>query len=357
MRILEVTVPVILTAISFTAPAAVSAAPGAEEGSPPIAIAVHGGAGTILRENMTPEIEAEYHAALNAALDAGHAVLEKGGDSLDAVMAAVRIMEDSPLFNAGKGAVFNCAGENEMDAAIMSGADLKAGAVAGVRNIRNPIELARLVMDRSPHVLLTGKGAETFGAFHDIRTEPAEYFGTERRMQQLKDLQQREKMDGCGRGHAALAGDDPLAFGTVGAVALDRNGNLAAATSTGGMTNKRFGRVGDVPVIGAGTYADNDTAAISATGHGEYFIRAVAAHDIAARMAYRDVSLQEAADAVIHEKLKRMGGGGGVIAVDAKGNIVLEFNTSGMYRGYINAHGERGTAIYHEEPAGDGRSD
>lgn len=320
---------------------------------PPIAIAVHGGAGTILRENMTPWREARYHEALNIALDAGYAVLKEGGDSLDAVVAAVRTMEDSPLFNAGMGAVFNCAGDIEMDAAIMNGADLDAGAVAGLRNTRNPIELARLVMDKSPHVLLTGKGAETFGAFYDIATEPAEYFRTERRMQQLKELQQRENMNGCGRGHAALDGNDPLAFGTVGAVALDRNGNLAAATSTGGMTNKRFGRVGDVPVIGAGTYADNDTAAISATGHGEYFIRAVAAHDIAARMAYQEISLQEAANAVIHGKLKRMGGGGGIISVDGQGNTVLEFNTSGMYRGYINADGQRGTAIYQEEAATD----
>lgn len=327
----------------------------ASDDKAPVAIAIHGGAGTILRKDMTPEREAEYHAALNAALDAGHAVLAEGGDSLDAVVTAVKIMEDSPLFNAGKGAVFNCAGENEMDAAIMNGADLNAGAVAGVRNIRNPIELAWLVMEKSPHVLLSGKGAESFGAFYDIATEAPEYFRTERRLQQLKELQERNNVQGCGRGLAALEGADPLAFGTVGAVALDRNGNLAAATSTGGMTNKRFGRIGDVPVIGAGTYADNATAAISATGHGEYFIRAVVAHDIAARMAYQGSSLADAADAVIHGKLKQMGGGGGVIAVDGKGNIVLDFNTSGMYRGFIDADGKRGTAIYeggiYEDPA------
>lgn len=312
----------------------------------PVAIAIHGGAGTINREDLTPEREKVVHETLAKALKAGHGVLTDGGTSLDAVTAAVTVLEDSPLFNAAKGAVFNCAGRNELDAAIMNGETLDAGAVAGLRTTRNPILLARLVLERSPHVLLVGDGAESFGKQHGIEFVDPEYFFTEERYEQLQNLQKREGVKGCGDAVARLDGFDPLSFGTVGAVALDRSGNLAAATSTGGMTNKRFGRVGDVPVIGAGTYADNETAAISATGHGEYFIRTVAAHRIASRMAYKGESVQEAADAVINDLLKKMGGGGGVIAVDGKGNIAMPFNTSGMYRGSIGVDGKMDTAIY-----------
>lgn len=315
----------------------------------PVAIAVHGGAGTIERDSMSAEREAEYHAVLSQALKAGHDILKSGGSSLDAVSVAVRVMEDSPLFNAGKGAVFNCAGANEMDAAIMDGATLNAGAVAAVRHVKNPVNLARLVMTESPHVLLVGDGAESFGRMHEIEMVDETYFRTDFRLEQLKKVQERQGATGCGDEQAWLGGRDTDAYGTVGAVALDANGSLAAATSTGGMTNKRFGRVGDVPVIGAGTYADNETAAISATGHGEYFIRAVVAHDIAARMAYKNLSLREAADAVIKDKLVKMGGGGGVIAIDGKGNIVSSFNTSGMYRGYIDAKGRSETAIYQDQ--------
>ncbi|MDX1444297.1 MAG: isoaspartyl peptidase/L-asparaginase, partial [Gammaproteobacteria bacterium] len=278
---------------------------------------------------------------------------EKGGSSLDAVATAVQVLEDSPHFNAGKGAVFTCDGHNEMDAAIMDGSNLAAGAVAGLKSVKNPVKLARLVLENSPHVLLVGDGAETYGKQFDIETRPPGYFYTDHRWQQLQDVQQRDGVkkdsEGCGSPGFALDGFDPLSFGTVGAVALDRNGNLAAATSTGGMTNKRFGRVGDVPIIGAGTYADNATAALSATGHGEYFIRTVAAHSITTRMQHLGESLDEAADAVINTTLKNMGGGGGVIGVDGKGNITQTFNTSGMYRGFIDRNGNRGTAIYADE--------
>lgn len=314
----------------------------------PIAIVVHGGAGTITRDELSDEREAAIRAALEVALRAGHTVLTNGGSSVDAVTAAVKTLEDSPLFNAGKGAVFNCAGKNELDAAIMNGATLDAGAVAGLRRTRNPVLLAKLVLEKSPHVLLIGEGAESYGAAHGIEMVEPGYFHTDERWQQLQELQARENVKGCGDAIAALDGFDPLSFGTVGAVALDAKGNLAAATSTGGMTNKRYGRVGDVPVIGAGTYADNATAAISATGHGEYFIRTVAAHSIASRMAFKGESVAEAADAVVMDLLKNMGGGGGVIAIDAKGNIAMPFNTSGMYRGSIDVNGELTTAIYHE---------
>lgn len=320
----------------------------AETPEAPIAIAVHGGAGTITREDLSPEREAAIRATLQTALEHGHKVLQDGGSSLDAVTAAITVMEDSPLFNAGKGAVFNCAEQNELDAAIMDGATWRAGAVAGLTHTKNPVLLARLVLEESPHVLLVGDGAESFGRQHGIEMVDPEYFQTVYRLEQLHALQAREKVKGCGDGIAALGGFDPLSFGTVGAVALDADGNLAAATSTGGMTNKRFGRVGDVPVIGAGTYADNGTAAISATGHGEYFIRTVAAFRISSRMAFLGESVEEAANAVVMDLLKNMGGGGGVIAIDGEGNIAMPFNTSGMYRGWIDVDGEMGTAIYKE---------
>jgi beta-aspartyl-peptidase (threonine type) len=303
-----------------------------------IAIAIHGGAGVISRSSLTAENERAYHADLGRALDAGYEVLDKGGSSLDAVVAAVKILEDSPLFNAGKGAVFNHAGVNELDAAIMDGATQKAGAVAGVRHVRNPIELARMVMERTPHVLLAGEGAEEFALEQGMPLVPGSYFFTERRWQQLEDAQKA--------GRTASLDEDIGYFGTVGAVARDRGGNLAAATSTGGMTDKRWGRIGDSPIIGAGTYADNATCAVSATGSGEYFIRAVVAHEICARVRLSGVSAAEAARDVVHGKLQEIGGDGGVIVVDAEGRLSLEFNTEGMFRGARDSSGRRETAIY-----------
>jgi len=304
-----------------------------------ISIAIHGGAGVINRASMSAENERAYRADLERALDTGYAVLEKGGTSLDAVVAAVKILEDSPLFNAGKGAVFSHAGINELDAAIMDGSTQKAGAIAGVRHIRNPIELARMVMERTSHVLLAGEGAEEFALEQGVDLVPGSYFYTERRWKQLEDAQKAEQT-------AALPPDDIGYFGTVGAVARDQAGNLAAATSTGGMTNKRWGRIGDSPIIGAGTYADNATCAVSATGSGEYFIRAVVAHEICARVRLSGVSAAQAAHDVIHGKLEQIGGDGGVIVVDKDGALALEFNTEGMFRGARDSGGRRELAIY-----------
>jgi beta-aspartyl-peptidase (threonine type) len=311
----------------------------ADGDEPMISIAIHGGAGVISRASMTAENERAYRADLERALDTGYAVLQKGGASLDAVVAAVKILEDSPLFNAGKGAVFSHAGVNELDAAIMDGATQKAGAVAGVRHVRNPIELARMVMERTPHVLLAGEGAEEFALEQGMELVPGSYFYTERRWKQLEEAQQAERT-------AAAPGEDIGYFGTVGAVARDRSGNLAAATSTGGMTNKRWGRVGDSPIIGAGTYADNATCAVSATGSGEYFIRAVVAHEICARVRLSGVTAASAAHEVIHGKLEDIGGDGGVIVVDKEGALSLEFNTEGMFRGARDSGGRREVAIY-----------
>ncbi|MEX2532229.1 MAG: isoaspartyl peptidase/L-asparaginase [Gemmatimonadota bacterium] len=316
-------------------------APGAEYG-----IVIHGGAGTIVRENMTAEREAAYHASLEGALVAGYGVLEEGGSAVDAVIAAVRVMEDDSLFNAGKGAVFTNEGTNELDAAVMSGRDREAGAVAGVRNIRNPIELARIVMDESPHVLLTGEGAETYARQFGVEEVDPSYFYTEGRWEALE---RAREADAAGR--AERPGENRM-IGTVGAVARDRNGDLAAATSTGGMTNKRFGRVGDVPLIGAGTYASNESCAISATGHGEYFIRNVVARDICARMEHIGESLEEAAHALVMEKLVDHGGTGGVVGIDREGHITMTLNTPGMYRGYYLAGAEPFTAIYEDEGSG-----
>jgi L-asparaginase / beta-aspartyl-peptidase len=310
----------------------------ADGDEPMISIAIHGGAGVISRASMTAENERAYRADLERALDAGYAVLEKGGASLDAVVAAVRILEDSPYFNAGHGAVFSHAGINELDAAIMDGSTQKAGAIAGVRHVRNPIDLARMVMERTPHVLLSGEGAEEFALEQGVTLVPGSYFHTERRWKQLEDAQKSER--------TASIGDDISYFGTVGAVARDRNGNLAAATSTGGMTNKRWGRIGDSPIIGAGTYADNATCAVSATGSGEYFIRAVVAHEICARVRLSGTTAAEAARDVIHGRLKEIGGDGGVIVVDSMGALSLEFNTDGMFRGARDSHGRREIAIY-----------
>ncbi len=316
-----------------------------------VAIVVHGGAGTILPDAMTDEQERAYRAALRTALEAGYAVLQDGGSSVDAVVAALTTMEDSPLFNAGKGAVFTSENTVELDASIMDGKTRNAGALTGVKHIKNPIVLARLIMDESPHVMMAGEGAEAFAREHDVEFVENDYFYTERRRRQSEEARRREAEGGdAGTGDAGRA-PDAEKFGTVGAVALDRDGNLAAGTTTGGTTNKRFGRVGDSPIIGAGTYADNETCGVSATGHGEYFIRAAVAPDIAARMKYGGMTLQEAAHPVIVEELPRMlpdGGTGGVVALDRAGNIAMPFSTPGMYRGYIDTEGNLVIRIYRE---------
>lgn len=312
----------------------------------PIALVVHGGAGVIAQKDMTPELETQYRAGLEAARDAGYKVLEDGGSSLDAVTAAVRMLEDNPLFNAGRGAVLNHDGAAELDAAIMSGKDLRAGAVASLRHVKNPIELARLVMEKSRHVMLIGVGAEEFAMQQGVKLVPNDYFITERRRKQLEDVLHAEHAADAGLKEADSPQNNDSPKGTVGAVALDREGNLAAATSTGGLTNKRFGRVGDSPIIGAGTYANNASCAVSATGTGEYFIRSVVAHDICARVHYRHAKLVDAAREVIHKDLPEMGGDGGVIALDPAGHIAMEFNTNGMFRSARDSGGRRETAIY-----------
>lgn len=308
-------------------------------------LVMHGGAGTITRGSMTPEVEAEYRTKITEALRAGHAVLRDGGSSVDAVVAAIVILEDSPLFNSGRGAVFTAEGTNSLDASIMDGATLQAGAIAGVETIRNPIRLARAVMENSPHVMLAGEGAEIFAATQEIERVDPSYFYTERRWQALQRAKEREAASGTG-GQADAGEDRASKFGTVGVIALDRDGRIAAGTSTGGMTNKKWGRIGDSPVIGAGTYA-NDWCGISATGWGEFFIRNVVAYDICARMKYQDLSLEESARAMIMEQLEAQEPDtGGVVALDSQGHIVMMFNTPGMYRGYIDADGRVETAIY-----------
>lgn len=299
-----------------------------------IRMVIHGGAGTIERSEMTPEKEQMYRAGLEQALKAGYALLERGGSSLDAVEAAVRVLEDDPLFNAGKGAVFTHQGTNELDASIMDGKTLRAGAVAAVQHIRNPISLARLVMEKSPHVMLVGEGAEAFGKQMGVQFVDQKYFYTEERWQAL----QKEKA-------SPTPVSDKDRHGTVGAVALDTAGNLAAATSTGGITNKQFGRIGDSPIIGAGTYANNQTCAVSCTGDGEYFIREDVAHDVSAMMEYRKMALKEAAQAAI-DKVGKLGGDGGLIAIDRDGNFAMPFNTTGMYRGAVGPDGKIQVAIY-----------
>ncbi len=287
------------------------------------AIAIHGGAGTILKSSMTLSKEAAYNRSLTEAVTEGEEILKRGGSSLDAVEAAIRSLEDNDLFNAGKGSVFTNTGRNELDASIMSGLDLSAGAVAGVTNIRNPITLARSVMEKSEHVLLTGKGAIDFAKTTNQKFENDGYFFVQDRFDQLEEARNA--------GLVQLDHSDHK-FGTVGAVALDLDGNLAAGTSTGGMTNKKFGRVGDSPIIGAGTYANNNTCAVSCTGHGEFFMKTVAAYDVSCLMEYKGLSLKEACKLVVKEKLVKIGGEGGLIAIDAKGNIELVFNSAGMYR-------------------------
>jgi beta-aspartyl-peptidase (threonine type) len=298
---------------------------------PKFGIVMHGGAGAIAKADMTPEKEAAYREKMTEAILAGHKILSDGGSSLDAVEAAVKILEDSPLFNAGKGAVFTSEGVNELDASIMDGRTLKAGAVAAVRRIRNPVSLARLVMDKSANVLLVGEGAEAFAVKQGVELVDPSYFFTPQRWEQLQKAKERQKNL---EGEPKPPASSDQKHGTVGAVALDKHGNLAAATSTGGLTNKAFGRVGDSPIVGAGVYADNDTCAVSATGHGEYFIRLVVSYDISALMAYRQMGLEQAARTVIMEKLTKLGGTGGVVAIDKDANVAMPFNTPGMYRGY-----------------------
>ncbi len=303
-----------------------------DQNTPEYVLVIHGGAGTILKENMTTENEAAYLEKMNEALEAGELILKNGGSSLDAVTETIMVMENSPLFNAGKGAVFTAEGVNEMDASIMEGKFHKAGAITGVQHIKNPILGARAVMEKTNHVLLTGEGAEELAQAVGLEIVDSSYFFTEPRWNnylQVKDMTDKH--------------------GTVGAVALDKHGNLAAATSTGGMTYKMKGRVGDSPIIGAGTYADNNTCAVSATGHGEYFIRNVVAYDISALMKYSKMTLQQATEEVIMNKLKLLGGDGGVIAVDKDGNISMTFNTAGMYRAYITSSGDKEVLIYQDK--------
>src|SRR5947207_1389586 len=308
-----------------------------------IRLVVHGGAGTMERGKMTPERESEYRAGIENALRAGWEILKHGGSSLDATEAAVCTFEDDPLFNAGKGSVFSAAGINEMDAAIMDGKTLKAGAVADVRHIKNPIGLARLVMEKSPHILLSGEGAENFAKEHGVEIVDLKYFFTQERWDALQKIKAAEKAGANGDKKFIITDQD--LHGTVGAVALDRNGNLAAATSTGGKTNKLSGRIGDTPIIGGGTYANNATCAVSGTGDGEFFIMATAAHDISALMEYRGMKLEEDAQIVL-DKVAKLGGAGGVTAIDAKGNMALPFNTSGMYRGHVDLDGKFAVEIY-----------
>ena len=343
-----------------------------------IAFAIHGGAGTILKSSMTAEIEMEYRSGLQNALEIGWQILQKGGDALDAVEAAVCELENFPLFNAGRGSVFTHDGVNEMDAAIMNGANLRAGAVAFVRNVKNPVKLARLVMEKTEHILLAGEGANSFARQLNVEFADDAYFYTEHRYQQL--LKAREEgviqldhaaeeikiqdsrfkiqdsrfkiqdsrfkiQDSERNSNPKSKIQNPKSLGTVGAVACDANGNLAAATSTGGMTNKKFGRIGDTPIVGAGTYADNQTCAVSCTGHGEYFMAGVTAYDVAARMKYKKINLEQAAVETI-EHLTKIGGEGGFIAVDALGNVALPFNSEGMYRGFITAESEIFVEIY-----------
>jgi beta-aspartyl-peptidase (threonine type) len=317
--------------------------------NPRLAFVIHGGAGVIRRGSMTPEREKEYKAKLEEALLAGYKALQAGKSSLDAVEIAIRMLEDSPLFNAGKGAVFTADGKNELDASIMNGKTLAAGAVAGLHHVKNPITLARAVMEKSPHVMMIGDGAEKFAKEQNIELVDEKYFWTQPRWDALQKILQQEKEaatpkpKGTSQNFAELPYNK---FGTVGAVALDKDGNLAAGTSTGGMTNKKYGRVGDAPIIGAGTYANNDSCAVSATGWGEFFIRIGVAHEICSLMEYRAMPIQSAADLVIKQKLQKLGGDGGIIGLDKFGNIAVSFNSEGMYRAYINSEGKPVVEIY-----------
>jgi len=309
---------------------------------PPFSLAIHGGAGTIDRGSMTPEKEKEYRRGLEQSMKTGAAILKEGGSSLDAVEACVRILEDNPLFNAGRGAVFTSAGTNEMDAAIMDGKTLKAGSVVSLKHIRNPIRLARLIMEKSPHVMMSGQGAEAFARENGIQLVDPKYFFTQERWDALQRVKKAPPKNG-----EKSAVSDQDHHGTVGAVAMDGHGNLAAATSTCGTTNKLPGRVGDSPIIGAGTYANNATCAVSATGDGEYFIRATVAHEVSALIENKGMSVRDAAEAAL-AKVAQLGGTGGMIAMDRSGNVAMPFNTSGMYRGLMNRDGTFQIDIYKE---------
>lgn len=313
-----------------------------------IAIVIHGGAGTIKRENLNDEQEQSIKNDLQAALDAGYAVLEKGGDSTQSIIAAIKVLENSTHFNAGKGAVYTKPGKHELDASIMRGNDLEAGAVAGVSYTKNPILAAEQVMLHSPHVMLAGSGADTFSKLKGLEQVENSYFDTEARFKAWQEVDQKTKAKEADQASQQDVLDAEFKFGTVGAVAVDKDGNLAAGTSTGGMTYKAWGRIGDSPVIGAGTYADNRSCGISATGHGEFFIRYAVAHDICARVRYQGKSLQQAADEVIMQELNDVGGSGGIIGMDPKGNPVMVFNTPGMYRGYKTNEATK-VAIYGDE--------
>jgi beta-aspartyl-peptidase (threonine type) len=311
-------------------------------------IVIHGGAGTILKENMSDSLENAYRKKLKEAITEGHTILKNGGTSMQAVTKTINIMEDSPLFNAGKGAVFTHEETNELDASVMDGATLNAGAVTGVSRIKNPIDLALAVMEQSPHVMLSGKGAETFAEEKGFLLIDPSYFHTDKRFNQLQKIKKREKENTI-----SVSFEDPFIkdskFGTVGCAALDKHGNLAAGTSTGGMTNKRWNRIGDAPIIGAGTYANNATCAVSSTGWGEFFIRGMVAYDISAMMEYKGISLKEAASEVIQKKNPALGGTGGIVSIDKDGNVAMEFNTAGMYRAHMNSEGELIIGIYKNE--------
>ncbi len=313
------------------------------------AIVIHGGAGTILKKNMTPEKEAAYKAKLEEAVKKGYEILNNGGTSMDAVEQTIHVLENSPLFNAGKGAVFTHDEANELDASIMNGKTLNAGAVAGVKDVKNPITAAKLVMTNSPHVMLSGAGASQFAKEQGLEIVDPSYFYTENRFKSLQRVKEREKKKDADKTAAFYDADiKDSKFGTVGCVALDKHGNIVAGTSTGGMTNKRWNRIGDAPIIGAGTYANNASCGVSSTGWGEYFIRAMVAHDISALMEYKGMTLKEAAQEVIQKKLTALGGTGGIIAVDKNGNMVFEFNTAGMYRASMDSKGNLTVKIYKE---------
>ncbi len=337
-----------------------------EENTKPFGLVIHGGAGSVQRKTMKPEREKVYREKLKEALKVGYKILENNGSSLDAVEAVIKLMEDSPLFNAGKGAVFTHDGANELDASIMDGKTRNAGAAAGVKRVKNPISLARRVMEHSPHVFLAREGADAFARKQGLEIVPEKYFFTKSRWDTLQRLLAEEKEEKKSKekqtqlkeppakeksaGKQDVPGFDSVdALGTVGCVALDRHGNLAAGTSTGGMSNKRFGRIGDSPVIGAGTFADNDVCAVSATGHGEYFIRWVAAYDIAALMMYKNLPLKEAAEIVVNKKLLGAGGYGGIIAIDKHGNVAMPFSTPGMFRGYVKGDGKYVVQMFKDE--------
>jgi len=311
-------------------------------------IVIHGGAGTLLRKNMTPEKEAAYREKLTEAIQVGYEILKNGGSSQEAVEKTIHVMEDSPLFNAGKGAVLTAEETIELDASFMNGETLDAGAISGVRTIKHPISAAIKVMESSSHVMLSGQGADQFAAEQGLEIVAPEYFYTEQRKEALNRVKEAERKGG----ESASLEQEFLKnqrYGTVGCAALDKNGNLSAGTSTGGMTNKKWNRIGDAPIIGAGTYANNATCAISATGWGEFFIRSVVAHDISALMEYKGLSIQEAARIVIHEKVAKLGGDGGVVGIDHQGNVAMEMNTPGMYRAHINSMGNLTVKIYKDE--------